>query len=641
MNRTTRARLALAATALLAADAAAQDFRVIALPDTQNYSKDYPQLYFGQTQWIADRLAADNIRFVSHLGDIVNDAQTQSQWSVAKQAMTTLDTSGVPYGTCPGNHDFRYPGDFFDPEGTSYRANFGPQVYAGKPWYRGHSPSELSNYQIIEVDGTEYLFLHLSVETPPEELAWAQGVLNQHRDKPTWVTTHRYLFLWGPLGAGRYDDFNYFFEPPYVPDGVKADDFYQNFIAANRQVYLVHCGHNDGEYRQTSTNNFGLPVQEVLADYQTSYGNGGNGWLRIIDFRPDQDRLDVQTYSPTLNSFRTGSESQFSLSVDFDQYVTGSSFVKFQDGLGGYDGTVDTWIGEDDPGATHGGEATLVVDDDTANSWFSDYPSHGLLRFNGMFRGPVLEGEPEPTEIPLGATIENATLTLNLSDDTDLSDPDFYLYRMTVGWGNSATWNSLAGGVNPGVDTAPQLIGLFKGDNASNNDFSRAVDLTSAVAAWAAGAPNQGIAILPEIINGFDDGIEIRSSEDGTQALRPSLSVEFSYERINVAPTVTQQLSAATLQVELGDEVDLVFAASDPNPLDPLTFRIDGVDVGFATGSGQVAHPVLFEALGTYTFTAEVADDEAVVPAGQLVIQVVPRRIGTGTVNGPIGSASY
>lgn len=641
MIPSTRLRPALLAAALLAPGAAAQDFRVIALPDTQNYSSDYPQLFYAQTQWVADRFLLDDIRFVSHLGDVVNDAETLSQWTVAKQAMTALDVAQVPYGTCPGNHDFRYPGSYFDPAATNYRANFGPQFYASKPWYRGHSPSELSSYQVIEVGGTEYLFLHLSVETPPAELAWAQGVLNQHRDKPAWVTTHRYLFLWGPLGAGRYDDFNYFFEPPYVPDGVKADDFYQNFIAANRQVYLVHCGHNDGEYRQTSVNNFGLPVHEVLADFQTTYGNGGNGWLRILDFRPGQDRIDVQTYSPTLASFRTGPESQFSLPVDFEQYVTGSSFVKYQDGLAGYDGTVDTWIGEDDPNSTHGGEGTLVVDDDTANSWFNDYPSHGLLRFNEMFRGPVLEGEPEPTRIPLGATIENATLTLNLSDDTDLSDPDFYLYRMTVGWGNGSTWNSLSGGVNPGTDADPQLVGLFKGDNGTNNDFSRAVDVTSAVAAWSAGAPNQGLAILPEIINGFDDGIEVRSSEDGTQALRPSLAVEFTFERVNVAPTVTQALTTATLQVQLGDEADLVLAASDPNPLDPLTFRINGVDVGFATGSGQVTHPVLFEELGTYVFTAEVADDEAVVPAGQLTIQVVPRRIGAGTVTGPIGTASY
>jgi len=641
MSCTSKPWLAALACGLLAVEVSAQDFRIIALPDTQNYSSDYPQLYFGQTQWIADRLVADNIRFVTHLGDLVNDAQTLSQWSVAKQAMTTLDSAGVPYGTCPGNHDFRYPGDYFDPAATNYRANFGPQFYANKPWYRGHSPSELSNYQIIDVDGTEYLFLHLSVETPPAELAWAQGVLNQHRDKPTWITTHRYLFLWGPLGAGRYDDFNYFFEPPYVPDGVKADDFYQNFVAANRQVFLVQCGHNDGEYRQTSVNNFGLPVHEVLADFQSTYGSGGNGYLRIVDFRPGQDRLDVQTYSPTLNASLTGPESQFSLAVDFEQYTTGSSFIRFQDGLAGYDATVDTWIGEDDPNSTHGGEGTLVVDDDTANSIFSDNPSHGLLRFNQLFRGPVLEGEPDPTSIPLGATIEGATLTLNLSDDTDLSDPDFYIYRMTTGWGNGSTWNSLGGGVTPGADTDPQLVGLFKGDNGTNNDFTRAVDVTAAVAAWSAGTSNQGFGILPQIISGFDDGIEIRSSEDGTQALRPSLSVEFSYERVNVPPTVTQQLTAPQAQVELGSEVDLVFAATDPNPLDPLTFRINGVDVGFVTGSGQVAHPVLFEELGTYVFTGTISDDEATVPAGEVTIQVVPRSLGTGTITGPVGTANY
>ena len=107
MSCTSKPWLAALACGLLAVEVSAQDFRIIALPDTQNYSSDYPQLYFGQTQWIADRLVADNIRFVTHLGDLVNDAQTLSQWSVAKQAMTTLDSAGVPYGTCPGNHDFQ------------------------------------------------------------------------------------------------------------------------------------------------------------------------------------------------------------------------------------------------------------------------------------------------------------------------------------------------------------------------------------------------------------------------------------------------------------------------------------------------------------------------------------------------------
>lgn len=614
----------LLVAAALQAEAVAQS-RVIALPDTQFYSQDYPQLFQAQTQWVADRFLPDGIAFVTHLGDIVNEAATLGQWDVATGAMGTLDDADVPYGTCVGNHDLRYPGSYFDVTGTNYRVNFGPQFYTDEPWYRGHSPSELSNYQIITVDGREFLFLHILIETPPEELAWAQGILNEHRDLPTWISTHRYLFSWGPLGSGRYDSFNYFFEPPYVPTGVPADDFFNNFVAANRQVFLVHCGHNDGEYRQVSSNNFGLPVYEILSDYQTTYGNGGNGWLRILDFDTQAGRIDVQTYSPSLNDFRTGGESLFSIDVDFDAYVSGSPVLRFQDGLEGYDGTRDTWVGLADPDTSFGGSSVIIVDDDTTNSAFGEAPGQGLLRFQGMFQGPVFEGDPEPTAIPEGALIERASLSIDLADDTNIGDPVYSLYRMTRPWGESATWNSLDGGIQVGTDTAPELLGTFAGDNNPDFDSTRTIQVTPAVQAWSDGAPQRGFAILPEQIDFNDDGIEIRSREDGSSILRPKLEVEFSYTPINVPPAITQSLAASELRVWQGDEVILSFAAADPNPLDPLVFRINLQDVGFATGEGTIEHPVLFDLPGTFTFQATVADDEDEVAAGQVTIVVEPR----------------
>ena len=90
----------------------AEDWTVVALPDTQNYSQSFPEIYDAQTQWIVDNLAARNIRFVTHLGDLVNEAATLSQWQNAFASMSILDAAQVPYGTATGNHDFLYPGDF-------------------------------------------------------------------------------------------------------------------------------------------------------------------------------------------------------------------------------------------------------------------------------------------------------------------------------------------------------------------------------------------------------------------------------------------------------------------------------------------------------------------------------------------------
>jgi hypothetical protein len=316
--------LALGAVALCACSAGmAQTFTVVALPDTQKYSEnnptpDYPgglaPIFSAQTQWIADNAATLDIRFVTHLGDFVEHGDQVSEWGVAQSAMTILDNAAVPYGTCLGNHDL-------DPGPTSYLDNFGAQHYQGEPWYGGASPTGRSNYQTFSVGQMDFLFLHLSVDTPAPELQWAQGVLDQNLDKAVVVSTHRYIYDYRAV-AGRYGDpladnplglplgpsgvgFDFGgIEQPYDAEGVLSEDVFQTFVKTNPNIFLVLCGHSHGEWHQTSTNDCGLPVHEVLADYQDG-PNGGNGWLRLMTFDLDQQRIEFTTYSRTLDRFRT------------------------------------------------------------------------------------------------------------------------------------------------------------------------------------------------------------------------------------------------------------------------------------------------------------------------------------------------
>jgi cysteine-rich repeat protein len=59
----------------------------------------------------------------------------------------------------------------------------------------------------------------------------------------------------------------------------------------------------------------GRVVTSMLSDYQCDTA-GGNGWLRILTFRPRQNEIRVETYSPWLGQYRTGSLSQFTVSYD-------------------------------------------------------------------------------------------------------------------------------------------------------------------------------------------------------------------------------------------------------------------------------------------------------------------------------------
>ena len=72
------------------AGAAAPDFSIVVLPDTQFYSETYPAIFAAQTQWAIDTRSTLNTVFVTHLGDIVN-VDAAGEWANAKAAISLLD----------------------------------------------------------------------------------------------------------------------------------------------------------------------------------------------------------------------------------------------------------------------------------------------------------------------------------------------------------------------------------------------------------------------------------------------------------------------------------------------------------------------------------------------------------------------
>ncbi|MGK7914877.1 MAG: DNRLRE domain-containing protein [Prochloraceae cyanobacterium] len=515
-----------------------EKFTVIGLPDTQKYSENYPDIFQAQTQWIVDNREALKIKFVSHYGDLVQHGTgplAAGEYANAKAAMSTLEWADIPHGVVAGNHDVLESGSLTQPyDNHNYLQNFGPQWYQDRTWFGGASSSGLSTYQIFNGGGQNFLALHLDLETPHSELAWAQEVINAHRDKPVMVTTHRYLqdaqdYTAGvPLvSSGRYPDIWYNFEGNYNPHGIKAQDFFNNFIATNRNIFLVNAGHFHEEYRQTSINNHGLPVHEVLADYQDD-PNGGNGYLRQMEFDLANERINFKSYSPTLNNFLTKDESQFSLAVDFALYKASNPTLYFQNGVSGYEGTKDTWINEASKNTSYGNSTTLVADDDTTNSWFSDRQGQVLLRFDALI-GNAAQGK-----IPVGATITRANLKLTLQDDIDslFYNPDFEVYYMTRSWQENSTWNSLGNGLSTESDYE-RLIARFPGDNNPNSYNVRNIDVSNAVQRWADGEANNGLAIVSQIINGNDDGIKLFASETSQIMFRPALEVEYNLDSTN------------------------------------------------------------------------------------------------------------
>jgi len=315
------------------------EFIVVILPDTQIYARDYPPSFETQLRWVADNAERYSIVFVSHVGDIVQNASEQEEWDVARAAYSQLDEQDIPHGFAVGGHDTSSslytepvdsscsPFETTDCSSADYLANFGPQHYEDRSWFGGASPSGRSSYQLVQAGGMDLLFLHLLQDTPQAEVDWADQVLSAHPGALAHITTHRYLydyrltdFLPAPLNllpGGRFSSLTYNLGDQHLlfDTGLEASEFFDQLVAPHPSVWGVHCGHVDGEFRQQAVNQAGLPVYEVLVDFQ-EMADGGGGWLRLLKFKPSENQVEALTFSTTSFASRAnGAGFQHSLDL--------------------------------------------------------------------------------------------------------------------------------------------------------------------------------------------------------------------------------------------------------------------------------------------------------------------------------------
>lgn len=316
------------------------EFYVVIIPDSQIYSQRFPETLDGQMRWIAEHAEPYNIVFVSHVGDVVQTASELNEWEVARAAYDWIDDADIPHGFSIGGHDTSPgTGDFdnscspfprTDCASTNFMANFGPQRVDDRSWFAGASPSGRSTAQRIEVDGLPLLFLHLPQDTPTAEVEWAGEVLDANPDALAHLTTHRYLFdyrltdyLPSPLPllkAGRFSPLTYTLggQSLMYLDGLEADVLFARLIRNRPNLWGVHCGHVDAEFWQQSTNAAGLPVTEILVDFQ-DMADGGGGWLRLLRFRPADNKIDVVTFSTLTGEIRRDGDG-FEHSIEILDY---------------------------------------------------------------------------------------------------------------------------------------------------------------------------------------------------------------------------------------------------------------------------------------------------------------------------------
>lgn len=340
----------------LSAALAAQTFTLAVIPDTQNYCDyryqttstpafaiDQADIYYRQMKYIAVNSEKNGgpIVFAVHLGDLVQNQGTQpSEWEVADKAMSILDDV-VPYGVVPGNHDYdkswidsgdkqtRVDGEIM------YNKYFGPDSkhFSGKKWYGGSFDNGINSWSSFTAGGKTFLYLGLELEPSDESIAWAQKVLDAHKNIPTILVTHEYISyaydMTAPGTAFRLED-----SYRKGMDRNTPQELWDKLITKNRQIFLVLCGHNwngdEAENARTDADEAGYKVYQLLSDYQgrtnlkkfLNIDDGkmreGDGWMRLMEFDLSKGEIHVKTYSTELNRYETDANSDFIIRFDWD-----------------------------------------------------------------------------------------------------------------------------------------------------------------------------------------------------------------------------------------------------------------------------------------------------------------------------------
>jgi hypothetical protein len=300
------------------------------IPDTQFYSRYsasqfYPKYgtnpFEVQTKWIVENQDELNMPFAVHVGDVVDQQGVAGEWEAADKAMDILTAGDVPYSVIPGNHDVS---DMNARSSTgisaNYRARFGAAAMAAQASTTGSTllgtfQDGLSSAYLFEAVGHTWMSLAIAWNASDDTFAWAQGILDQHKNVPVVLSSHAIINIAEDQASPA----------PWW----WGDLLWNTIISKNDQIMLTVNGHFHGSTQQTRTNNFGHPVHQILTDYQMA-ADGGNGIMTLFEFDLTNQRIDVESVSPWVSvkdadsrassdtPVLTGPNQSFSFAFDFD-----------------------------------------------------------------------------------------------------------------------------------------------------------------------------------------------------------------------------------------------------------------------------------------------------------------------------------
>lgn len=300
-------------------------FTLAVLPDTQNYSERFPETYLAQTKWIVENRKARNIAAVLHLGDITNK-NTVDEWKNADAAMTVLDDAQLPYFFCPGNHDYSAGGACKD-RTTRLNDHFPMSRFKGRPHFAGtydKEPDRMENScHLFDAGGRKFVVIALEFGPRKDVVRWANDMARKHKDRAAILITHAFIYFndtrydWKTHGPKQnWNPHAYGVAKATDDDVSDGEELWDNLVAKHENFVLTLNGHvlGDGLGRVTTKTPSGREVPQVLVNFQMR-PNGGDGWLRLLEFKADGKTVEAYDYSPKLKQRNDGPENRITLTL--------------------------------------------------------------------------------------------------------------------------------------------------------------------------------------------------------------------------------------------------------------------------------------------------------------------------------------
>jgi hypothetical protein len=277
-------------------------FTLVFMPDTQYMVSTWPADLKTNTNWIKNNTAAQNIRFVMHLGDLVDIPTIEQQWIDGKAGMDILDPA-APYVISVGNHDMdAYPNSAGIRDTKKFNQYFPITKFKNwswQSWVSNHNPpapegpSDNQAHKFT-AGGTDYLVVTLKYRPKSGELAWANQVIAANPTRRVIIVSHDFMD-----GAGVRN--------------TSGNAIWDNVASKHKNVQFVFSGHLNYAARRVDNGINGNPVWQILSDYQTPGVREPNTYIRLMSFDAAAGTVGVKTYSPVFNKYMTTDRDQFTL----------------------------------------------------------------------------------------------------------------------------------------------------------------------------------------------------------------------------------------------------------------------------------------------------------------------------------------